>query len=233
MISNSTLSVLRAAFGSIIRVNTSGEYRHATFAEAIAAAASGDVILLPLGTYTGDFAIPAGDAEQFKTWISGSGADLSPPSGGVNQPASFDVTLSSTVTYREPNGSFAAGSDARHCGKMIPKPIGIDTSRPAQFSIVADTDGTSTNNVLWRLDVAQVRLGVQVGSLTTAQQQAAMTPTGMASVPRLVTFTVDLSGLAEGDFIGFTLYRLGATESPANTDAARFYAWSWAGWFWQ
>lgn len=157
----------------------------------------------------------------------------SPLASPSSAPSPFDVTLSSSVTYREPNSLFPSGSSARHCGKMIPKPVGLDTSRQAVFSITADTDGTDTDPVLWRLDVVQVRLGAAVGSLTTAQAQQSMTPPGTASVPQRVSWSVDLAGLAEGDFLGSALYRLGADESPANGDNAGLYAWEWSGWFWQ
>lgn len=173
-----------------------------------------------------------GKSQVQRTFWSGTGQSLSSPSGGVNAPNDFDVTVSRNVSYRQQLSSFPNGSDTRSAGTMIPVPRGLDTSRTVTCRIAFTTDGVDANAVQWDLYVAPVSIGDVIGALTEVLHSNTSTPTGATVAGQVweVEFPVDVQHLANGDFIAFSLWRKGATDT--NTDTANLLTVAWSGFFW-
>lgn len=119
-----------------------------------------------------------GVAEDRRVLWAGTGESLSAPSGGVNAPTSYDVAISTNVTYRQAFSSYASGSDLRRAGTMLEIPDGVDTSRPLQLEIAWVTDGVSTNGVQWDLYTAPVNIGDTLGALARCSSRRPSPPRG-------------------------------------------------------
>jgi hypothetical protein len=160
-----------------------------------------------------------GDAESLRTFWLGTGESMSAPSGGANAPGNADITVSTNVSYRQAQSSYATGQDNR-AGTQIEVPEGLDTSRPIVFDLMWTTDGVSTNAVRWDLYVTEVATGNVLNSTTIELPviTQSIAPGGVAQTVYQTLFSFYVPDLIPGDDIAFSLWRKGTIDT--NPDVA-------------
>lgn len=162
-----------------------------------------------------------GQAEQTRTFWTGSGEDLSTPSGGVNAPNNFDVTISPQVTYRQSKSGYVTGQDNR-AGKQLGLPEKIDTSRPLIGTLRWTTDGTSVLPIDWEMYLSEVPAGATLNTVDVTQNIDAksIAPTGTAQKVVTTTFSFDISELVPGSSFAVMLWRRGTVDTNPDTAGA-------------